>query len=277
MGGIARKRPVLALLFWLALFALAGLPGLSGFFSKDHIITAAFSLQGCGPTLGTIALLASLLTAFYSFRLGILVFHGKDRAHGMHPETNLPSVSFYLPLVLLSIPTVVAGYVGIPAFFTGYEGIFFERLGMNLPASTSDFFVLFRTKLDHSAETWVVGASIAVAVLGALAAIIYYGIMRRYPVAEGAFHRTLSRLSLNKLYIDEIYQAIFVTPYKKIGEKIASWDFKILPIISDGIGATAQILAGVIARLQNGSLAHYAAYTLAGVMLLIFIAMGTLT
>ncbi|HRP70251.1 MAG TPA: NADH-quinone oxidoreductase subunit L, partial [Turneriella sp.] len=278
MGGIVKAHPFLAILFWLALIALAGLPGLSGFFSKDHIMAAAFSSQKGGLLLGTIAVAASLLTAFYSFRLGILVFHGKDRLNAAHDNHHgdLPSVSFYLPLVLLVVPTVLAGYIGVPAFFTGYEPVFFEKLTINLPASTMEFFKVARVALDHHAELLVVAASIAVAIVGALAAIVYYGILRKVPVAEGAYHRTLSRLSLKKLYIDEIYHALFVNPYKKLGDKIAAWDFNVLPKISDGIGLLTQSVCTLVARLQSGELAHYAAYMVAGVALLLFIAMGTL-
>jgi NADH-quinone oxidoreductase subunit L len=121
MGGFIRTRPALAFLFWLALAALAGIPGLAGFFSKDHILTAAFSLTKGGFVLGSLALAASLLTAFYSFRLGIIVLHGPGQKPDPRGDHHEPGITFYLPLALLAVPAVLAGWSGVPAFFTGAE------------------------------------------------------------------------------------------------------------------------------------------------------------
>jgi NADH-quinone oxidoreductase subunit L len=136
MGGLMRSYPMLGLLFWVALAALAGIPGLSGFFSKDHILTAAFAAKANGNLLGSVVVVVSLLTAFYSFRLGILVFHGARPAHESgHESHELPTVSFNLPLITLAIPAVLAGFVGVPAFFTGNEPLFFEFLNRNFPTA----------------------------------------------------------------------------------------------------------------------------------------------
>lgn len=270
MGGMVRERPLLALIFWVGLGALAGLPGLSGFFSKDHILAAAFAAKSGGLILCALAILTSLLTAFYSFRLGIIVFHGKSAA-GHIPDAHEhaePSVSFYLPLLALLIPAIFAGWVGVPSFFTGYESRFIEFVTNNFPVK----FVAGQP--SHHAELIIVSLGVAVAAGGALAAIVYYGIMGRRPVAEGAFHHALSRLSLNKLYVDEIYQWMFVNPYRSLAARFADWDVRIIPAISDGIAYFAQTLGGALARMQNGVLANYAAYMFAGVALLLIIAMG---
>ena len=99
--------------------------------------------------------------------------------------------------------------------------------------------------------------------------------MRRRPVAEGAYHGIFSNLSLNKLYIDEIYQAVFVNTYRKMADKISDVDFRIIPAMSDGIGQLALAVGGIIARLQTGALAHYAAYSFAGIVVLLLILLGT--
>ncbi len=295
MGGMVRSRPMLALLFWLALAALAGLPGLSGFFSKDHILGAAFALKSGGLVIGSIALLVSLLTAFYSFRLGIIVFHGSapllkretedgrtagstasdSPEHHAEEHTTEPSVSFYLPLILLAAPAVAAGWFGLPALFTGYESRFFSYFNHNLPVAPYDFVSQMQWHLAHHSELLVVVAGTSAALIGVTGAIVWYGILRRRPVAEGAYHGILSRLSLNKLYVDEIYQAVFVNTYRKIADKVSDTDFRIIPAMSDGMGQFVQAVGGIIARLQTGALAHYAAYSFAGILLLLLILLGT--
>lgn len=278
MGAMAKERPLLAFVFWLALAALAGIPGLSGFFSKDHIIGSAFALKAGGNLLGGIAIAVSFLTAFYSFRLGILVFHGKKaESHQPHHDPGSePSVSFYLPLILLAIPSVIAGYAGIPAFLTGYESRFFEFIQRNLPVPSADFVSSMQHHLSHHTEISFMTLGIIAAVGGALFAIIYYGILKRRPVAEGAYHPAITRLSFRKLFVDEIYDFVFVKPYKKISEKVSEWEFRLIPAISDGVGYLTEAIGAAIARLQTGSLSHYATQMLAGVVILLVILLGTL-
>jgi NADH-quinone oxidoreductase subunit L len=85
----------------------------------------------------------------------------------------------------------------------------------------------------------------------------------------------LTRLSFHKLYIDEIYDFVLVRPYRYIAERISLWDFRVLPAISDGIGYFAEALGGAFARLQNGVVAHYAAFAFAGIVILLLIVLGT--
>ncbi len=277
MGGLMQTYPLLGILFWVALAALAGIPGLSGFFSKDHILSAAFAAKQNGNLLGIIVVIVSLLTAFYSFRLGILVFHGKahqqDAGHESH---ELPTVSFNLPLIVLAIPAISAGFFGVPAFFTGNEPQFFEFLNRNFPAGVHEVMQQMQSKLDHAAELRVITAGIAAALTGALAAIFWYGILRRRPVAEGAYRNMITRASLRKLYLDEIYDFCFVKPYRNIAEKLAAWDTKVLPAISDGIGFLVAEISGMIARLQTGVMAHYFTWIFAGIVIFLTIAMGIL-
>lgn len=281
MGGLIRSRPVLGLLFWLALTSLAGIPGLSGFFSKDHILAAAFSLKSGGSILGIMTLAVSLLTAFYTFRLGIVVFHGSrtsgshstDHSHGTNHE---PQVSFYFPLIMLAIPAAIAGFVGIPAIFTGSQPVFFEYIVRNFPVALTEFVSLIQFPLDHASELKIVSAGIAATGSGAVAAIIWYGIMRRRPAAEGAYRSAWARLSLNRLYVDEIYQSAFVLPYKALSQKLSDWEFRILPSLSEGLGLFAQAIGAAVARLQTGEFAHYAMVVFAGILMMLVIAMGVL-
>ncbi len=280
MGGLFKSRPVLGLLFWLALASLAGIPGLSGFFSKDHVLAAAFSLKAGGLFIGAMTVAVSLLTAFYTFRLGIVVFHGSrqmapDHRHDAENEHE-PQVSFYLPLIVLAIPAAFAGFVGIPALFTGSEPVFFEYIVRNFPVALNDFVRLIQNPLDHAAEIKIVAAGIAATLCGSLGAIVWYGFMRRRPAAEGAYRNVWARLSLNRLYVDEIYQSTFVAPYKALAQKVSDWEFKILPSMSEGLGSFAQVIGTAVARLQTGELAHYAIAIFAGILMMLVIAMGVL-
>lgn len=288
MGGIARSKPMLALLFWIALAALAGLPGLSGFFSKDHILGAAFAVKNGGIILGSMALIVSLLTAFYSFRLGIIVFHGKASngdaemtQHSGHEAAKSneahgePSVTFYLPLILLAIPAITAGWIGLPALFTGYESKFIDFVTRNLPIPPMEFMKPTMHHLSHAQEWMIVFCGTGAAFTGAIFALVWYGIMGRRPVAEGAYHSLWSRLSLRKLYVDEIYDAIFVKPYRSLAQKINDVDFRIIPVMSDGLALFTQSIGQIIARMQTGVLAHYAAFSLGGILVLLIILLGT--
>jgi NADH-quinone oxidoreductase subunit L len=277
MGGLMRTYPLLGILFWVALAALAGVPGFSGFFSKDHILAAAFAAKENGNLLGSVVVIVSLLTAFYSFRLGILVFHGKVHEHDSgHESHELPTVSFNLPLVVLAIPALLAGYLGVPAFFTGNEPHFFEFINRNFPAAVYEVAQRMQIKLDHASELRIITAGIAAALTGALAAIVWYGVLRRRPVAEGAYRNTISRASLRKLYADEIYDFCFVKPYRAIAAKLAQWDKVVLPAISEGVGLFVTEVAGMIARLQTGVMAHYFVWIFAGIVVFLTLAMGIL-
>jgi len=274
MGGIARIRPALTILAWIGLAALAGLPGLSGFFSKDHILAGAFAFKAGGFVLGSLVLVTSLMTAFYSFRLGIIVFHGKPAQESHHSEHE-PAVSFYIPLFILAIPAIFSGFVGIPDFFTGYESRFFEFLQRNLPINAHEFVSSIQTKLSHDQELKVIAAGIGVALLGSLAALIYFGVMKRRPVAEGAYRGMFADLSLNKLYLDEIYHGLVVKPYRAIGNWASRVESNILPAISEGVGLIAESISFIFARLQSGEFSHYAMFMFAGVIALICIVLGS--
>ncbi len=279
MGGLAKKYPALAILFWIGLAALAGLPGFSGYFSKDHILASSFLARTGGPLLASIVVLVSVLTAFYSFRLGLLVFHGKPRGNQPHEENSkhpLPTVSFYLPLILLGIPALLAGFIAMPAIFTGQESGFMEYLNRNLATAVWESVRALQAKAEHRTEWLLILFGTGAALLGAVSALVWYGFLKKRPVAEGAHHNGFLRGSLFKLYVDEIYDFCFVRPYKKIGDKVARLETEVTPKISEGVGALTQELAQFFARLQNGSFALYALYALGGILALLTLAMGIL-
>lgn len=277
MGGLMRSYPLLGILFWIALAALAGIPGLSGFFSKDHILAAAFAAKQNGALLGSIVVVVSLITAFYSFRLGILVFHGNAAEHDhSHESHELPTVSFNLPLVVLAIPALLAGFFGVPAFFTGSEPHFFDFFNRNFPAAVHEVAQQMQFKLDHDAELRVIAAGVAAALTGAIAAIVWYGLLCHRPAAEGAYRPGIVRASLHKLYVDEIYDFCIVQPYRVLADKLARWEMQVLPSISEGIGMFVTEVAGIVARLQTGVIAHYFTWIFAGIVFFLTLAMGIL-
>lgn len=277
MGALMRGFPLLGVIFWIGLAALVGIPGFSGFFSKDYILTAAFAAKENGELLGGAVVVVSLLTAFYSFRLGILVLHGKANAHGVgHEAHELPTVSFNLPLVVLAVPALLAGYFAVPAFFTGNEPQFLDFINRNFPTAVYEVAQRMQRKLDHATELRIVAAGVAAALAGALAALVWYGFLKRRPVAEGAYRNGFVRASLNKLYVDEIYEFCLVRPYRALAEKLANWERRVLPAISEGIGLFVSEVAGMIARLQTGVIAHYFSWIFAGIVVLLTLAMGIL-
>src|SRR2546422_691450 len=129
MGGLARYLPWTTALMWIATLAIAGIPPLSGFFSKDEILTAAFARGTTNPAwlvFWVFGLAAALLTAFYMTRLMLYTFHGPNRT-GEKEREHLHEAPWIMtgPLVVLGVLTVIGGALNIPPLFGG--GAFLEH------------------------------------------------------------------------------------------------------------------------------------------------------
>jgi NADH-quinone oxidoreductase subunit L len=267
MGGIWRKIPLTYGLMWVGSLALAGIPFFAGYFSKDLIIEAAFA-RGTG--VGTFAfwagIVAAFLTAFYSWRLLIMTFHGKPRASEevMHHVHESPKV-MTIPLIVLAVGAVGAGALGYNSFAGhDYLGQFWRESLKVLEGNDT-------VTLAHAVPGWVKVLPIVVAVAGI--ALAYWVYMFRPGTAEAAAKALpgVYRFLLNKWYFDELYDWALVRPAMRIGRALwKTGDGQIIDGLGpDGLSGLTRRLAGRAGQLQSGYVYHYAFAMLIGVIALV--------
>ena len=260
MGGIWKLIPLTYILMWIGNLALAGVPFFSGFFSKDAILESAFAAHtGLGEYAFWLGIVAAALTAFYSWRLLIMTFHGKPRAdhHTMEHVHESPWV-MTVPLILLAVGAIVTGYLLLPMI--GEHGGVFGHSILVLEHHTA-------LEEAHHVPFWVKVLPTIMAVLGIGAAYFLYMVRPDLPAKLATALRPLYMFSFNKWYFDELYDAVFVRPAKYIGYGL--WkrgDGGLIDGIGpDGVAGAARALAQRASRLQTGSLYHYAFAMLVGV------------
>jgi NADH-quinone oxidoreductase subunit L len=226
MGGLSFKIRTTYTTFLIATFAIAGVPFLAGFFSKDAILAAVFEAHFAqapwlGKTLWAAALLTAGLTAFYMFRLVALTFWGtyrgtKDQESHIHESPRTMTV----PLVVLAFLSIVGGYVGLPLVRGGDKiGEFLSPILLPLAGQSA---------AEHAAapglEVALMAASVGVATVGFLLAFFWYAkgnseVPSRIAAAVPGVYRTV----LNKYYVDEFYDSVFVEGLAKGGGRLL-WD-----------------------------------------------------
>ena len=252
MGGLARRIPVTFATFAVATAAIAGIPPLAGFFSKDEILWFAFaSSRGGSPLLFAVAATTALLTAFYMFRLLWLTFFGRAR---MSPETehhvHESPASMTSVLIVLAILSAIGGFLALPRFLAPL---------LPLPGVVPE--------LEHF-ETPLVIVSIALAFGGlAAAAYLFAGnadraerLRRRFP--------TLHRVLCGKYYVDEAYDWLIARPLYWISDRVflRLGDQKLFDGSLHGLASLGRRAAGGLSRVQNGNLHLYALLVLAGII-----------
>ena len=267
MGGIWKKIPVTYVLMWIGSLALAGIPPFAGFYSKDMILEAAYaSHTPMGIFAYWVGIAAAFLTAFYSWRLLFMTFHGKPRAteEVMHHIHESPKVML-LPLILLATGAAVAGYIGHNLFgMVDPE----QKFWHGALAMFGDENVLHEA---HHIPELMRNMPLIVGVSGIALAFLFYILVPAFPRALSTVFKPIYLFLLNKWYVDELYNLLFVRPAKALG-KFLWLVFDTLFI--DGLGPNgmawvSQRLATGISRLQTGFVYHYAFVMLIGTVALI--------
>lgn len=267
MGGLRKLIPITYAYMWIGNLALAGLPWFAGYYSKDIILEAAFAAHS---SVGTYAfwmgIAAATLTAFYSWRLLFMTFHGKPRASAevMSHVHESPRI-MWMPLLLLAAGALFSGVLGY--YWLGMvhaDLVFWNGSVVMLGANN----VL---EAAHHVPLWVILAPLAVGLLGISGAYFAYVKKPELPGKVAAmFPRTYQFLA-HKWYFDEIYDFVFVRGAKALGRHFWKfWDVRVI----DGLGPNGAArlsarLAVVASRLQTGYLYHYAFAMLLGVVALL--------
>jgi len=252
MGGLARRIPITFLTFAVATAAIAGIPPLAGFFSKDEILWYAFaSKQGGSPLLWVVAAATALMTAFYMFRLLWLTFLGRSRMdHEVEHHVHESPWSMTGVLLLLAMLSAVGGFIALPHF-----------LEPQLPLPT------VHESLHHF-ETPLLVLSVVLALAGlAGAAVLFGGPPERAQALQERFagvHRWLS----GKYFIDELYERVIGRPLVWLSDRVFLnlSDRWLLDGTLNGMGALGRWGGGVLSRVQNGSLHRYAWFVMMGIV-----------
>jgi NADH-quinone oxidoreductase subunit L len=269
MGGLWRKIPYTYAMMWIGSLALAGIPFFAGYYSKDIMLEAAY---GAHSSVGTFAfwmgIAAAVMTAFYSWRLLYMTFHGKPRMdqHTFDHAHESPPVMMG-PLVVLAIGAVLSGFVAYDHFVGDGMAAFWGDSILMLARDGGETIV----DMAHHVPTWVKLLPFFMGLIGIAAATLAYILKPGIPAAVSGALRPLYLFLLNKWYFDELFDWLFVKRSFQLGEGF--WKGGDKAIIDgfgpDGIAATARELAGRASRLQTGYVYHYAFAMLIGVSALI--------
>jgi NADH-quinone oxidoreductase subunit L len=250
MGGLAKRIPVTFWTFAIATAAIAGIPPLAGFFSKDEILWYAFaSSRGGSPLLWAVGAATSLMTGFYMFRLLWLTFFGKSRMdHEVEHHVHESPLSMTSVLAVLAVLSAIGGFVALPHFL--------EPL-LPLPEVPESL---------HHTETVLLFVSIAIALTGLALAAYYFGGTAARATAALARFAGLHRLLAAKYYVDELYERMLGRPLTWISDAIflKLGDRVLLDGSLNGMAKLAERTAGMLSRIQTGSLHRYAFWVLAG-------------
>jgi NADH-quinone oxidoreductase subunit L len=267
MGGLRKQLPATFITYVIGALAIAGVPGLAGFFSKDEILHAA---AGSGHwVLWAVGLITAGLTAFYMFRSVYLTFFGQFRGtHEQEHHLHESPPSMTIPLWILAVGAVVSGWVGLPKVLAETNR-FQDWLAPVIlhPAGLA----AAEHEMSTGAEWLLMVVTTLVALGGIYVAWVNYG--RDKGLAEGQHWAArlplLHRLLLNKWYVDEIYDVLIVRPLAAISRFF--WKVVDTFVIDGAINAGAFLteLTGDVGRFSTtGNVRNYALYFFLGVILL---------
>jgi NADH-quinone oxidoreductase subunit L len=267
MGGLWKLIPVTYTMFWVGSLALGGVFPFAGYFSKDAILEAAWAAgTGIGKYGYWCTLIAAFLTAFYSWRLIIMTFHGKPRAdhHTMEHVHESPWVMLG-PLIVLAIGATITGFT----FHDQLLGEDWRAFWGNSIEIAANNHVL--ANMEHL-PGWVGPAPSVVGLLGIVTAYVFYMFVPSVPGRLATMFRPVYLFLLNKWYFDELYDRIFIRPYIALSRIL--WqvgDATIIDGIPNGIAELTGDGSAQVVKLQTGSIAVYAFTMLIGLVVLVSI------
>ena len=243
MGGLKDTLPVTYWTFLVGSLALAGFPLTAGFFSKDDLLISSWSSGPLGQVLAVCGLVTAGLTAFYSFRLVFVTFWGPSHVDPHHAgHVHEPSTTMTAPLMVLAVLSIVAGYIGIPAFL---EPVFHADGGA--------------AHHEGPAAVAIMAVATLMGLSGIGAAYYLYVLNPGLPDRLAQQWRAAYELSLHKWYVDEAYDRAFVRPTISAANDL--WKYVDVSIIDGAVNGVARAIAwgGWFVRLtQSGQTQHYA-------------------
>jgi len=272
MGGLRRHLPWTATLMWIATLAIAGIPPLSGFFSKDEILGAAFALGTAEPVwlvYWAMGVAAALLTAFYMTRLMLYTFHGPNRT-GERERAHLHEAPWVMtgPLVVLGALSLAGGALNLPELVGGKPWL--EHWLQPVTALADRMRPV--VELLPVVEWTLVGGAVLVAALGMLGAVRLLRPEALVAARLAPPETGLGRLLWKKWYVDEIYDAVIVRPVQWLAREVL-WktiDVRLVDgLLVNGSATTSRALGWLGSRLQTGEVGFYVALFVVGVLVVV--------
>ncbi len=295
MGGLKSRIPIT---FWTMMFgtlAIAGFPPLAGFFSKDEILWRALSSSQGHVLLWGVGILAAGMTSFYMFRMMFLTFLGKSRVSAeVERHVHESPYVMTVPLGLLAVGAVASGWVGIPHVIGQYLFHFSQHFEHFLAPV---FAHPVKVEAGHGSESLEWGLmllSVAIALVGLLVARHFYLTNPAVPDRLMTRCKHVYTTLLNKYWVDELYDALFVNRTKDLGNRLAGFDNSVVDGAVNGSAWLTRVTASIsgffdywfvdlavrrsdliyyfsfpLRRIQTGIIQNYAALTIGGILLIV--------
>lgn len=253
MGGLKKKMPITSITFLLGCLAIAGIPGFSGFFSKDEILAAAYAKN---PIYYWVGLAGAMMTAFYMFRLYFYTFTGSFRGtHDQEHHLHESPAAMTIPLVILAILAVVAGYVGLPEVVSHHH-----LLKEYLAPVVQNFGHL---ELEHNTEWMLMGLSVSLVVV--MIVIAYM----RTKKPEFKENTGIAKVLEEKWYIDELYDNVIVKPLNGLSKGLDKYaERNGIDGAVNGVGRLVNWGSSRMRLLQSGQVGTYIFAMVVGVVVL---------
>jgi NADH-quinone oxidoreductase subunit L len=271
MGGLHSKIKYTFVTMFTATLAIAGIPPLAGFFSKDSILFSALTVGGNGgKALYGVGLLTALLTSFYMFRLIYLTFYGKPRYDEHHVHVHESPWSMLGPLVILAVLSIVGGWGAAPSFWGGLDHF---AAFLNPVFGTHEAAEGLSEAQAHVLELWLAGVAVVSAGIGWAVAFWLY---LKQPGKPEQLAKSLSGVYTtlyNKYYVDELYAAAVVRPLVWLSENVL-WkvvDVEAIDGTVNGIAHGATAVGDTVRHTQSGNTRSYAVWVVVGALAVIII------
>ncbi len=262
MGGLSGKIKITFMTMLMGTIAISGLPPFSGFFSKDEILAHTYEHS---PLLWMFGMIASMLTAFYMFRLLFLTFFGKFRGtHEQEHHLHESPSSMTFPLIVLAILSVVGGLLGLPEFWhmPNWMSNNLESIIVRKNPST----------LNHETEWMLMGIAVLAAAVTIYVAYIIYRQKKTIPLKEGDKMPGLQTVIYNKYYVDEFYDAVIRKPLDVLSVAFHKFfDIQIIDGLVNGVGSTVKTVGSGIRLLQQGNIGFYIISMVIGIVFIILL------
>ncbi len=281
MGGIWKLIPFTYVVMWIGSLALAGIPFFAGYYSKDLILESAWASHSPVAHFAYwMGIAAAIMTAFYSWRLLIMTFHGKPRAdhHVMDHVHESPPV-MTVPLAILAVGALFSGallyggFAGVPTEVTAVpvessplidKAAFFGKSIFVMPQNDS-------VAHAHHVEAWVKNLPTAMGVIGIFLAWLAYSKIPAIPAFFVRVFRPLHTLFFHKWFFDEIYDALIVKPTVALGKGLWIGGDKALidGLGPDGFAALSRKIGQIVSKFQSGYVYQYAFVMMIGLLALV--------
>jgi NADH-quinone oxidoreductase subunit L len=250
MGGLKSKMPITYITFLIGTLAITGFPFLSGFFSKDEILLAAFEHN---KVVYVLSVISATITGLYMFRMFFVTFHGTYRNHHhSFDKVHESPWQMSLPLMILAVLSVLGGLLNLPSYLGHNVSMKLSHwLAPILPMAES------HAEMNHNTEFMLVGLVVLLFVLVVLYTRNKYVSKNAVP-EEDALTPSTGKVLANKFYVDELYDMVFVKPLELLSSLVDNIiDSKLIGGLIAGVSTLLVAISGLNKKIQNGNIEYY--------------------